>query len=262
MSSSQPPANEPIGCCVVCGKETATRCSACSAAGLDWMFFCSIEHQKLIWFLHKRVCGTNPFRWPEFSKKEIDEMVAYSKKPTRVGDELTTWLNYVVPHAKSDGTVCELQEREKAFRSYLEQTSTQKQITTLRVQAYQFHYNTLLFEGVGRIKAHKVACAENPINWFVSALERGIADFAADPAPYQPWWSDFNHRYLDVVAIMYLMNSAAASSDKQAFIQMKSLYEHTYGEALELLKSVIPLAQSAVVERLVGMARYQIELLA
>jgi len=43
-------------------------------------------------------------------------MVAYSKKPTRVGDELTTWLNYVVPHPESDGTVCELHERETAFR--------------------------------------------------------------------------------------------------------------------------------------------------
>jgi len=66
--------------------------------------------------MHKRVCGTKPFRWPELSKKEIDEMVAYSKKPARVGKELTTWLSYVVPYVKVDGTVRDLQERERAFR--------------------------------------------------------------------------------------------------------------------------------------------------
>jgi len=43
-----------VGKCVVCGKETWMRCSACSKAGLDWMCFCSIEHQKLV--------STFPFR--------------------------------------------------------------------------------------------------------------------------------------------------------------------------------------------------------
>jgi len=37
-----------LGECVVCGKETSTRCSKCNSAGLDWMFFCGQEHQKLV----------------------------------------------------------------------------------------------------------------------------------------------------------------------------------------------------------------------
>ena len=36
-----------------------------------------------IWFLHKRVCGerSNPFRFPGFTSKEVEEMMAYSMKP-------------------------------------------------------------------------------------------------------------------------------------------------------------------------------------
>ncbi|GAA5904435.1 zinc finger MYND domain-containing protein [Sporobolomyces salmoneus] len=61
--------------CVVCGKTCWTRCSACGANGTEWMYFCSIEHQKLIWPVHKRFCGVNssPLRWPLLSDCEADE---------------------------------------------------------------------------------------------------------------------------------------------------------------------------------------------
>ena len=36
------------GKCVICGEETFERCSACSTHGLDWMFFCGQDHQKLV----------------------------------------------------------------------------------------------------------------------------------------------------------------------------------------------------------------------
>lgn len=35
------------GGCVVCGKECMMRCSECAKGGIDWMYFCSSEHQKL-----------------------------------------------------------------------------------------------------------------------------------------------------------------------------------------------------------------------
>ncbi|GAA6007695.1 hypothetical protein JCM10207_004842 [Rhodosporidiobolus poonsookiae] len=61
------------GNCCVCGEETDKRCSACSFAGVD-LFFCSREHQKLIWKTHGKVCGvnSNPFRPPDFSSDEIE----------------------------------------------------------------------------------------------------------------------------------------------------------------------------------------------
>lgn len=46
MSATSP--SSVLGQCVVCGKESTTACSVCKRAGLDWMLFCSKEHQKLV----------------------------------------------------------------------------------------------------------------------------------------------------------------------------------------------------------------------
>ncbi|GAA5889035.1 hypothetical protein JCM6882_009723 [Rhodosporidiobolus microsporus] len=65
------------GQCCVCGTSTAQRCSACSTAGLD-LFFCSREHQKLVYFAHKQFCGdkAKPFRFPPLSPAEATEGAA------------------------------------------------------------------------------------------------------------------------------------------------------------------------------------------
>ncbi|GAA5990857.1 hypothetical protein JCM10908_000048 [Rhodotorula pacifica] len=42
--------------CCVCTKPSTMRCSGCSPNGVD-LFFCSSEHQKLVWPEHKQVCG-------------------------------------------------------------------------------------------------------------------------------------------------------------------------------------------------------------
>ncbi|GAA5986622.1 hypothetical protein JCM5350_008321 [Sporobolomyces pararoseus] len=71
MSATSP--SSVLGQCVVCGKESTTACSVCKNAGLDWMLFCSKEHQRLIWKVHKRVCGKNPFEWPPLTDQELEE---------------------------------------------------------------------------------------------------------------------------------------------------------------------------------------------
>ncbi|GAA6033065.1 hypothetical protein JCM8097_000128 [Rhodosporidiobolus ruineniae] len=62
------------GACCVCGQETTRRCSACGKAGLS-LYFCSSEHQKLVWFAYKQVCGptAKPFAFPPLSKEEVQE---------------------------------------------------------------------------------------------------------------------------------------------------------------------------------------------
>ncbi|BGP39517.1 hypothetical protein JCM10449v2_003468 [Rhodotorula kratochvilovae] len=60
------------GDCLVCGETTKNVCADCRKAGID-LFFCSKEHQKLVWQLHKKFCGpgnANPFRWPDLQPKE------------------------------------------------------------------------------------------------------------------------------------------------------------------------------------------------
>ena len=94
MSSTSSPIPASSGECVVCGQVTTTRCSSCASQGLSWMFFCSKEHQKLvspfapvtidkaylcfrfeqIHSAHRRVCGSDPFNWPLFSKGEASRL--------------------------------------------------------------------------------------------------------------------------------------------------------------------------------------------
>ncbi|GAA5990795.1 hypothetical protein JCM10908_000018 [Rhodotorula pacifica] len=60
--------------CCVCGAESTLKCSACARAGID-LFFCSKEHQKLVWFAHKPVCGPDKADFdtlPAMSKAELD----------------------------------------------------------------------------------------------------------------------------------------------------------------------------------------------
>ncbi|BGO91089.1 hypothetical protein NBRC10512_005819 [Rhodotorula toruloides] len=64
--------------CLVCGKETKNRCSSCAKAGID-LFFCSPEHQKLVWHVHRLFCGpgkANPWRWPLLSPDEVQAAIA------------------------------------------------------------------------------------------------------------------------------------------------------------------------------------------
>ena len=44
------------GLCVVCGTQTSKLCSSCSKAGSQ-MFFCSIEHQRLVSFVDSLCCS-------------------------------------------------------------------------------------------------------------------------------------------------------------------------------------------------------------
>ncbi|GAA5989036.1 hypothetical protein JCM5350_003635 [Sporobolomyces pararoseus] len=70
-----------LGSCMVCGIKTDKACSPCSQAGLKTMLFCSPEHQRLVWFAHKRVCGkgrANPFRMPRFTEKEVERFAELS----------------------------------------------------------------------------------------------------------------------------------------------------------------------------------------
>ncbi|BGO91111.1 hypothetical protein NBRC10512v2_003378 [Rhodotorula toruloides] len=74
-----------IGACLVCGEETTKLCSKCLGAGHE-LFFCSPEHQKLIWRDHHRVCGRPlvPDSRPWLSKLEALEAVANMDVPRRL----------------------------------------------------------------------------------------------------------------------------------------------------------------------------------
>ncbi|GAA5894459.1 uncharacterized protein JCM6883_002109 [Sporobolomyces salmoneus] len=93
MSTAPPSSLE--GPCVLCGKATYLRCGECAKHGTDWMRFCGIPHQKLVWSLHKHFCGarSNPFTWPLLTSAEVEEYVELCEEPIHFRGELTTWLD-------------------------------------------------------------------------------------------------------------------------------------------------------------------------
>ncbi|GAA5888991.1 hypothetical protein JCM6882_009710 [Rhodosporidiobolus microsporus] len=89
------------GQCCVCGTSTAQRCSACGTAGFD-LFFCSREHQKLVYFAHKKVCGQNakPFAFPPLTDAEAGQALANVDTPTPVeNDTITVTIRQLFEHA-------------------------------------------------------------------------------------------------------------------------------------------------------------------
>ncbi|GJN88963.1 hypothetical protein Rhopal_001934-T1 [Rhodotorula paludigena] len=67
--------------CAVCDVETDNCCSACGTAGVA-LFFCSREHQKLVWPSHRIACGpgkANPFFVPPkyLSAPKFSRLVEY-----------------------------------------------------------------------------------------------------------------------------------------------------------------------------------------
>ncbi|GAA6032920.1 hypothetical protein JCM8097_000049 [Rhodosporidiobolus ruineniae] len=77
----------PRGPCCVCSKEMTQRCSACGKAGFD-LFLCSTEHQRMVWFAHKQVCGprSKPFQFPLLSKEAARNATSHLKTPYKLGD--------------------------------------------------------------------------------------------------------------------------------------------------------------------------------
>ncbi|BGP15647.1 hypothetical protein JCM10213v2_003636 [Rhodosporidiobolus nylandii] len=96
-------ASNETGECCVCGKETADRCGACAEADFA-LFFCSREHQKLIWPVHKRVCGPgkcNPFRCPDLTEEEAKDVKKHAETVYQVdGVNCRTLLEEVCEMAR------------------------------------------------------------------------------------------------------------------------------------------------------------------
>ncbi|BGP41257.1 hypothetical protein JCM10450v2_005298 [Rhodotorula kratochvilovae] len=84
------PSTLPQTLCAVCDSSNSRRCGPCAAAGFD-LFFCSPEHQKLVWKTHKQVCGaeSNPFMPPDLSAAE-DEKLRSVKPAAKVFPSLHT----------------------------------------------------------------------------------------------------------------------------------------------------------------------------
>ncbi|GAA5823022.1 hypothetical protein JCM5353_007856 [Sporobolomyces roseus] len=198
MSSSASSSGE----CVVCGAKTEKRCSECAKFGTDWMFFCSREHQKLVWFMHKRVCGeaSNPFRWPPLSQAEVERFVELSEIPTlRFGTWMGKWAGTRYGSVESG---------RKAFRASLNDASESKKPKADHEMIVLHRKNAFLIECLIRITQpeHVDSVAldiitHNPFNYLMhSQSDCFQREFTNNPS--LPFFSELNHKYLIYHAIL------------------------------------------------------------
>ncbi|BGP21066.1 hypothetical protein JCM10213_007584 [Rhodosporidiobolus nylandii] len=77
--------SQTTGECAVCGTRTDQRCSGCK--GDSPLFFCSREHQKLLWRTHKVLCGRDPdyFFLPPLNEAELADFRLAKEHPYSEG---------------------------------------------------------------------------------------------------------------------------------------------------------------------------------
>ncbi|GAA5853075.1 hypothetical protein JCM5353_007362 [Sporobolomyces roseus] len=193
----------PLGDCVVCGTKTATRCSGCARHGTDWMYFCSQEHQKLVWKVHKFVCGprSNPFSYPGYSQKEIDDYIRPAEGPT-VRAALDQTLPFLGGFA---GLKNQLQNlKDPGLDQHLSTTESLK-FAGRRAKMHDLQVRYELSQGGSLPEFWKRLAVKYPFNIFAWVIERSpIPELSKDPA-YVSWSTQFQHKFLFST---FLLNSA------------------------------------------------------
>ncbi|GAA5939514.1 hypothetical protein JCM10213_009112 [Rhodosporidiobolus nylandii] len=109
--------------CWVCGKVTANRCSACEAQGMS-IFFCSREHQKLIWPVHKLVCGSssNPIAYPLLTVEESQQAKAHAYEANHLA-RVTRGAHDVMPASQQQRLLRLIRASEDIRLSYTGRTA-------------------------------------------------------------------------------------------------------------------------------------------
>ncbi|BGO96421.1 hypothetical protein NBRC10513v2_003351 [Rhodotorula toruloides] len=100
-----------VGDCLVCGNRTSKRCKSCSEqAGIN-LFFCSPEHQKLVWLGHRSFCGLKAFPviFPLLSKDEACDIIPrLDIAPQGEAEQRSSFLKFAQTHIQPNMTRQEL----------------------------------------------------------------------------------------------------------------------------------------------------------
>ncbi|GAA5965810.1 hypothetical protein JCM3765_001190 [Sporobolomyces pararoseus] len=208
-SASSPSPSTPtitIGKCVVCGKETYLRCEACSRFGTDWMFFCSVEHQRLIWKVHRSVCGprSNPFQWPRLSQGDVDDFRKIGQQPViedgRATGELVMdrWLgglpqDRTQTEARVEAVLEKLREPEDEFTP-----ESLSLLLSIRRTLFRNRFDRLSTSPgptLENSRLHKDLVSKHAFDWLASWLDC-IAPTTDWTNLNAPWLAGYLHRQL------------------------------------------------------------------
>ncbi|GAA6014391.1 hypothetical protein JCM10207_005445 [Rhodosporidiobolus poonsookiae] len=92
--------------CAVCAQPTTLRCSGCRGASFP-AFFCSIEHQKLTWPVHKVLCKSDPEVFSLAPLSSQEETTFRSILALKPGEEKYETFSNALSNLKSSYDVVE-----------------------------------------------------------------------------------------------------------------------------------------------------------
>ncbi|GAA5999832.1 hypothetical protein JCM10207_005931 [Rhodosporidiobolus poonsookiae] len=177
--------------CRICGTQTSQRCSACSPHGVN-LYFCSKEHQKLVWPIHKQFCGDNahPFLWPGLTPLEAS--IAKQALDVRDGPDPMSTLRAELAR---EGVRVRRGEEESFFATLtpgaanLDTPTSQFCLHAVRnrlsivIPASQLTNPGPAFGNIAQVTVEEASVT--------------CQDFPHDAATLRPlWWSVFQHRFV------------------------------------------------------------------
>ncbi|GAA5953238.1 hypothetical protein JCM10213_005385 [Rhodosporidiobolus nylandii] len=244
-------ASNETGECCVCGKETTQKCGACAEADFS-LFFCSRECQKLIWPVHKRVCGPgrcNPFLWPELTKEEAEAAKTHLHwtppgYPTRRTLSMLLRGTADVPAGLHSALLDGLVEGSETPSALILEPGQAKQHTLL---------TTRVMEHTRR---------DHPIRTAADALQLASAMsftyLATSPTgaffrPPPPWLSAANHFVLVWSAIRWRIAQAYYAGDRPLKAQLAGYRASCEGRIREFAKQSVVATHPHTADRMLKM---------
>ncbi|KPV75223.1 uncharacterized protein RHOBADRAFT_66355 [Rhodotorula graminis WP1] len=210
--------------CLVCCTKTKNRCSRCAEAGIS-LYFCSPEHQRLVWNDHKRVCGpgkANPFVWPLLSVDESREVIEHMDETTgnlvNNPPDLNTVAKMVAKMVRSREMVPMLIEEltAGADRRVAAANDARQQLLLVSIRAFDEARVTIpveaqSFDNVMGPRRSSALCAASGWDFFAA---RGSISF--DEYGREPWRTKARHYAL----INFAMTTMAVNGYDEAFMTL------------------------------------------
>ncbi|GAA6041127.1 hypothetical protein JCM8097_004129 [Rhodosporidiobolus ruineniae] len=209
--------------CWVCGKDAVNRCSACSKAGLE-IFFCSSEHQRMVWPIHRKVCGpgkANPFFLPPLTADEaveakrhadVEVRMPYSRGPYSL--RIATTDVDSGPEALDD-TLESLQT--KSIR-VPEQQRIEQQVSLALVRCVETERQALMRKPGGPPPA-AVDFALGEVSGLIAQVLRPHMEATSDPHRDIPYLTPFLHR----AAVLFFLNADFLNWEREAAFENSKL---------------------------------------
>ncbi|BGP39505.1 hypothetical protein JCM10449v2_003456 [Rhodotorula kratochvilovae] len=196
-----------------------------------------MEHQKLVWPVHKLVCGVgkaNPFLWPKLTAKEADDAIKH--KDVRIFDTtpITELIEgFGVPSHGVDDKIKDLSELSPPAD---EKGVALEQLLIANVRLFE-EERTFLPQKTDGEPEFAVTCLRSMTSW-VGKLDHDFLTSIETPAGRTP----FLHRILVFYALMFSprgTESRALSSKAWAQVAAcfdKDLQTENRGEAQQLVQ--------------------------